>query len=479
MRRVQAIVDARLRLSRADLGPELERAVRAAFEHKNPEYGKKRGMGFRYTKERPTIGTWLQTDDELIVPRGGFRRVRQLVEQAGGAVIAEDRRVRGEPVTPPIRGRLEMRGYQERGVEAGLRAENCLIQSPTGSGKTSMALALIARAGVPALVLVDSRGIGDEWLRRAQEELDLGAHRPGYIGEGIFKLQPLTVAMQQSLNAIRDPERWARIERYFGAVICDEVQTLAAVTYRRSIARLPARYRIGVSDDYHRPDRKEFLIEDEFGAVAYAVDEAELVAAGAIDEVRVLVQPTEFSAPWYRQPSQAMGKHDRLLREIGADDARNSLVADLVEREVAAGHSVLVFAHRVEHCLVLDAILGARGIPSGTMTGDDKRGFRRTHQGLGDGTVKAGVGTYKALGKGVNLPTLGRGVCATPNFTSREPWRQVRGRICRPTGDSAIWVLWDRLPLGNKPLRNLTRWNRVVQVAAPEGMIEASAYLKR
>ena len=67
---------------------------------------------------------------------------------------------------------VELRPYQEAALAAwdfaGRRGTAVL---PTGSGKTRLAIAAMARMGVPALCLVPTRVLLDQWARAIQETL--------------------------------------------------------------------------------------------------------------------------------------------------------------------------------------------------------------------------------------------------------------------------------------------------------------------
>ncbi len=79
-------------------------------------------------------------------------------------------------------------------------------------------------------------------------------------------VQPITIAIQKTLAAHGVDDE---LRSFFGAVICDEVQLFGAKTFYEVIDPWPAKYRIGVSADERRKDRKEFLIHHQFGEVVH------------------------------------------------------------------------------------------------------------------------------------------------------------------------------------------------------------------
>jgi superfamily II DNA or RNA helicase len=114
-----------------------------------------------------------------------------------------------------------LRWYQEAALARWKAAGNRgVIALPTGSGKTLVAIAAIARLGMAALVLVPTRVLLDQWARV------LAACWPypiGRLGDGDHQIAPITVATYASAVA------WAgRIGDRFGTVIVDEAHHVGA-----------------------------------------------------------------------------------------------------------------------------------------------------------------------------------------------------------------------------------------------------------
>src|SRR6185295_10926648 len=136
-------------------------------------------------------------------------------------------------------------------VDAIERYEQCLIRSPTGSGKTSALIAAIAKIGLPALVIMWDSGLLEQWQERIEKELGIPPEEQGLIRGGECRLRGITLAMQQTLNNYK-PKQWDKILPVFGFVACDEVQRYAAKTFTEQVDRFPARYRVGLSADERR-----------------------------------------------------------------------------------------------------------------------------------------------------------------------------------------------------------------------------------
>lgn len=476
-------IDSRVRIE-APNGFELER-ICAEFQYPNPSFG-----DARRPDEQETIRTWRQDSSNVLsVPRGGIERVLEIqaASMANDAKLGRDagRGVRSdartwrypEPGFPDCR--IALRPYQERMVDAAESATTCLLRAPTGSGKTTAAIALLARLKRRSLVGVWEGGLERQWRERLRSELDISPENIGTVRGSETRIRPVTIAMIQTLyRRFSDGDR--SLADAFDVVVGDEIQRAAADSLYAVFDEFSALYRIGISADETRRDGKEQLTYDLFGDVACSVDSAELVESGAIVDVEMLVVPTGFQAGWYRYRQD----FNRLLNKMCADETRNALLLDVVGRIVRQGHQCLVFTHRVEHARQLDARLTGLGIRSDCMLGgvENKEAYDVTRDAVRAGRARVGIGTYGAIAQGIDLPTVSRGVVATPIGGNKQLLNQVKGRLCRQPGDkrdAKLVFMWDRLVYGKKVLRNLCSWFDRVSLLEGERWVSAKEWLAK
>ena len=230
-----------------------------------------------------------------------------------------------------------------------------------------------------------------------------------------------------------------------------------------------------------RSDGKEFLVYDEFGAVAHEVSREQLIDSGAVLDVDCRVIPTEFRADWYVDERERGGSpsHVQLFDEMTKDAARTKLAVDVAVEEVAAGEQVVVLTHRVEHAKQIAADLQARGVEAVAVVGGDKDSFEDAIARLKAGTLRAVAATVQIMGTGIDIPSLSRGVLATPIGANKQLYGQIRGRLCR-TGkqDAVLYVLWDRYVHGTASLKRYAAWNRTAMVRMDDEWVDAKGYLK-
>lgn len=327
-----------------------------------------------------------------------------------------------------------------------------------------MALGALPQLGQRALVIVRDRNLLEQWHGRAVTELGLRRQDVGILQGKRRKIgERLTLALQQTLYSknfdLQD------VSQHFGAVLVDEVHEAAARTVSETVDAFPGRVRLGFSADHRRRDRKEFLSEDLFGEVIFEVTKNELEQSNYVVPVVVRLVPTKFQADWYRDAPVEERDFTRLITEMSEDDERNRLVRRVVLELVASKmFPVLVFTHRREHASRLaDTELPADGVPTGLLLGGDGNTvqFEESKSLLLSGVLKVAVGTFKAVGQGIDLPNVLAGVCATPIGANRQFFGQVRGRVCRVFPGKNIgylYYLWDSEVFPDAA-RNLVLWN--------------------
>jgi superfamily II DNA or RNA helicase len=500
---IRIIVDAQLRLQLGELSDEVLRELLAGFTHSNPVYHKLKRINRRAARGKSEfISTFDMTDTELLLPRGGSQQLRQVLHSNSEQFSFDDSRSEGDPLLVPSgfpkhlpggeeHPEWELWEHQQQVVDAVLRRENCLIRAPTGSGKTSAALAAIAAAGKPALVVMWNGRLYKQWLRRIGKELP--GIEPGMIRAKQFKLGAVTVAMQQTLWRLPD-EKWRQIERSFGTICCDEVQRFAARSFLDVVHRVPARFRIGISADESRKDKCEFLIYDEFGEVECEISQDQLIALGIVHDVEVRVLPTEFRAGWYAEQRKAVAEalskgrdirppeYKRLIDAMTADDKRCRLALQIAQSSINEGRQVIMLSERVDHCKRLQSLGAGYGLKSRlALGGEYEQQCEEALAQLVSGDLRFAIGTIQAIGCGVDLPSVDRGIVTTPMHSNRQQWGQLRGRLCRTAEGkrgAMIYYLWDRHVFGTKPLEALHSWNRKVSVLRGGKWISAKEALR-
>ncbi|HIJ91175.1 MAG: DEAD/DEAH box helicase family protein, partial [Desulfobulbaceae bacterium] len=157
----------------------LTEALKQQLTIDNPEYleAKKysRWMG---KKLKPHLFFYTEDGDTITFPRGYANHAILLARKfmrRDPQII--DQRQSCPPVDFTFRG--ELRPYQEEAIGAITRHDFGVLEAGTGSGKTVIALAVIAKRRQPTLVLVHTKELLYQWAERARTFLGV---ETGLIG---------------------------------------------------------------------------------------------------------------------------------------------------------------------------------------------------------------------------------------------------------------------------------------------------------
>lgn len=483
-------IDNRIRVTGAT--PEQEAALKALCEHENPRRadlprleamlesrrwdGRLRAQVMAAREEPAILRTWRVDDGELTLPRGVWNK-----PPLGGLSTFEDCRASGAAFDPiEWRPKKTPRDYQEAALERMDREEQGLLRQSAGSGKTLTLLTQARRCGLPTIVIVPSQALLEQWVGTAIQDFGLKPDDIGCIGGGTKKIRPLTIALVDSLAA-HDCRLAKELSHTFGCLLFDEVYGAPARTRYDVVDCFAARYRFGAGDDERRRDDVECLTYDLFGEVLAEAPRAMLEKLGWIHSVRVRLVETGAPAPkWWRDlpPLARATRYLEIVRYLEDDPKRAALVAALACLAVRAGSQVLVFGHHRDHALRMQADVVAMAPDLAHATGRFLGGTsaakerQDTTVGLLEGRTKAAFATYKALGKGINLPAVSRAVLATPIHGARENVNQVLARINRTAEGKdrpEAAVLYDSEVFGLSPVRKYMAGKRDVVVQTADG----------
>jgi len=402
----------------------LDRFLINQLEIPNPKWLENERMG-RWNWETPKmLCFYFRTPDGgMILPRGYMGQLIRRCNKDGFAYRIHDQR-RSLPLLDfTIAG--ELKPFQKTAVEALGPKHFGTLSAPTGSGKTIMAMAMIADRRQPALIIVHTQDLADQWVRRIETFLNISQADIGRIGGGKKKNGThITVALVQSLYKCAE-----EIAPGIGFLIVDECHRCPSRTFTEAVSLFDSKYMLGLSATPWRRDNLSQLIFWHLGDVQYSIDKHQLVDSGDILPAEIVVRPTEFKAR--HDPAKAYSK---MLAELTTDDLRNRLIASDVAIEAEKTDGIcLVLSDRKQHCETLRAILTFRHkIAAEVLTGNVDIGRRACiRKELADGNIKVLIATGQLLGEGFDCPNLSSLFLTTPiRFSGRV--LQYIGRVLRP-----------------------------------------------
>jgi superfamily II DNA or RNA helicase len=170
-----------------------------------------------------------------------LERARELGLEVDDELLAA--RLAAPSLTTRAAIEASLRPYQERALGGWELADRRgLVVLPTGAGKTRVGLAAIARAEGPALVVVPTRALLEQWRKSLEEGLATPIAR---YGDGVQELGPITVSTYASAlrHAGSMAPRFSLLvvdeAHHFGDAAMDEILETSTATARLGLTATP------------------------------------------------------------------------------------------------------------------------------------------------------------------------------------------------------------------------------------------------
>lgn len=415
-----------------DLPLSLDEKLRDALTFANPKYQDAVRMN-RVPMGIPKYLAAYQTDgDSLSIPRGLQPELEQMCRDLGFALTLEDYTLDGE-VRYKFKG--ELRPYQEEAVEEILSRDIGVLCAPTGSGKTVIALAVIAERKQPTLIIVHTKELLYQWIDRIETFLGIPKDEVGKIGDGCWDVgRQVTVGIVNSVYKVKE-----EIKEDFGFVISDESQRCPSRQFSEAVSTFPASFLLGLSATPYRRDRLTRLIFWYLGPLVHEIPLEALQEEGSVLKARVEWRYTDF-----RSDYDPVEEYPQMLSELTNEPERNKQIAQDVMSEKGGGIR-LVLTDRKNHVDALKALLYLEGDTPNveTLTGSTPKQEREaTIRRLKKAKSGVLIATGQLIGEGFDLPILTSLFLATPiSFDGRVI--QYLGRILRPAEGKGEPVVYD------------------------------------
>ena len=419
---MKAIISNRILIQ--DIHPSFGQEITSRLTLLNPTWADNQKMGRWNGKTAKFLKCYSWAQNSLLIPRGFIFDLEEMAKQQGLSLDCKDQTRELKPVDFDFKG--ELRDYQERAAQEILTRSFAVQPAPTGSGKTVIALYVIAERHQPALIIVHTKELLNQWIDRIHSFLGIPVDEIGIIGGGTMRIgDRITVAMVQTLHKCKKD-----VFPYIGHLIVDECHRCPSRTFTEAVSAFDSKFMLGLSATPYRRDGLTELIYWHLGPRAHAIDQAELTVNGAILPFKVKTIETAFQTSL-----DASIEYSKVLSDLTEDPERNRLITHEAARQAKTGGGIpLVLSDRKKHCMAIAESLDRdHGITPTILTGDlSQKAREKVVARLNTGHCKALVATGQLIGEGFDLPALGAVILATPiRFKGR--LLQAIGRALRPS----------------------------------------------
>jgi len=432
-----------------DIPPGVYKELTQKLTIPNPKWIENHRMG-RWNRGTPR---YLKFYDQgsagrLYIPRGYMRQLVSMCNRHGEPYRFEDLRRNLPEVSFKFRGQLKP--FQKKAVDVMLKKEFGTLSAATGSGKTIMALDIIAKRKQPTLIVVHTKELAFQWIERIATFLAIPTEEVGLIGAGKHTLgKKVTVSLVQSLYKCADD-----VSKGIGHLIVDECHRCPSRIFTDAVTEFDSRFMLGLSATPWRRDKLSKLIFWHLGDVHHEVDKNDLIIRGDVLSVEVILRETDFE-PYF----DPVHDYSRMLAELVSNDKRNHMIAADIAREAHNNKGIcLVLSDRKNHCETLQSLLRYRyKIPAERLTGDltneERQGVLAR---LREGDIKVLVATGQLVGEGFDCKDLTTLFLTTPiKFDGRVI--QYLGRVLRPAPGKVQARVFDYVDVNVGPLKAAAR----------------------
>lgn len=417
----------------------LVKEIRQELAMANPEYMKKLRMGLWTGNTPAQIYLYRVDGNTIIIPCGAGNILQKYIDRE--TVVLEDL-ADNKQISYP--GSIPLYGYQQQAVHT-MAASSCgILQSPCGSGKTQMGIALAALLKRKALWVTHTQDLLQQSYKRAAqyfpEEL-LGKITAGICHIGTH----ITFATVQTLSKL-DLEKY---KYTWDVIIVDECHRCsgsptAVHMFYKVMSGLAARYKFGLSATVHRSDG---LIKSTFaviGPVRHIVPEEEVRENTMA--VNILRRDTGVKPNRSCQDTDGTLVYSKLLPYLAENMERNRLIAmDLIKNR---DHSNLILSDRLEHLKTLKDLLpeelkDTAVMIDGKMTSKKAKVEREIAiEDMRNGKKRYLFASFGLAKEGLDIPCLDRLYLTTPK-KDYAVVTQCVGRIARKASGKGVPICYD------------------------------------
>lgn len=405
--------------------------IKQRYKCKNPAYAQAHALHKKnkyvaipdeYVYACQTIPLWHSWGGGLMIPRGldlneyGLQHIQK--------TSFPPLRTGDEPLK--FNGDINLRDYQQQGVDALVQSGEGVIVAPCGAGKTMMGIGAMIQYKTRAVILLHTNDLADQWRMRIESQVrTVDGDVPKvtmYKGSKKDDTGQIVIATFQTLSNMRFDEL-LEFGKQFGMCIVDEAHHVPAVTFSEVMMGMPAKIRLALTATPDRPDGLGDIMYWHFGKTLKSITTPELIKNG-----NVLAPVVEFThTGWVPNRSDDWQK---LITQMCSSKERNEKILNMVEDFVSAGRQVLVLSGRVQHCIDLAELTSSRGISAATLVGKMSAKQRSEVIELANNREIKALFATTVADEGLDLPGLDTLIMTVPTKSMGRIQQRV-GRIMR------------------------------------------------
>lgn len=380
-----------IHITKSELPATLVKKIIDIASLSNPKYYQAKQNRFS-TKGIPrVIDCSEERQENLILPRGCFQGLCDLLEGLSIKVKIEDKQYSGEVIDAKFHGTLSLQ--QEEAMHTLLKHRQGVLSATTRFGKTVLATAIIAKRRVNTLVIVHRTLLIQQWVEKIAAFLNIPITEIGQIGGGKNKITgKIDVATIQGLNYRGQLKSY--IGQY-GQIIVDECHIISAVTFESVLRQIRPQFVLGLTATPKRKDGMHPIITMQCGPIRYKINAKEQAKVRPFihrlspRKTNFLTKETDFT---------------KICEELIINSQRNEQIFDDVLHSLEDGRSPIILTNRLQHLQILSEMFCGFAkniiVLSGNMKKKDQNKELEKLQKISEREERLIIATGKYIGEG-------------------------------------------------------------------------------
>jgi superfamily II DNA or RNA helicase len=200
-----------------------------------------------------------------------YREILEFLKKSDLSVVKDG--VEDLPPCPELKCKsIGIRSYQKKALESWDRAgRRGVIVLPTGSGKTVIGMKAVEFVNQPAIVIVPTLDLLEQWRKRIEEAFGI---QVGVYGGGENTVGAVTICTYDSAFI-----RAGELGNRFSFIIFDETHHLPGESFRQIAEMFTAPFRMGLTATYERDDMLHLELPRLIGGVVYRLRPEDLAGS--------------------------------------------------------------------------------------------------------------------------------------------------------------------------------------------------------
>lgn len=221
--------------------------------------------------------------------------------------------------------------------------DGCVGHAVTGSGKTIMALWLLARLNKKTLIIVHKEFLLNQWIDRIKQVLPKA--RIGIIQQKKVDVanKDIVIGMLQSISMREYPKE---VFSDFHLSIYDESHHICSRTFSKALYKIPSKKILSLSATPQRKDGLTKVLNWFSGDIISSA-----YKGGVVDVPSVEIIEAEYDRN-LKLKYNFKGKvnHPDLINQIANDEGRNRLIVNKIVELVKTGRQIILLSDRRKQC---------------------------------------------------------------------------------------------------------------------------------